>query len=634
MAKRRMFSLDVVDTDSFLDLPASSQSLYFHLGMRADDDGFVSSPKRITAMVGAAGDDLKLLIAKGFVIPFESGVCVIRDWRVNNYIQRDRYTPSIYTEEKQRLSIAENGRYSHVDTQCIQDVSKSDTQVRIDKEREEIDNKAATPPRARFIPPTLEEVQAYCIERENSVDAAYFLDYYAANGWVQGSVKATAENNLPQFPSPGSTTRLRTHGGESVNSILNEYGVLGSLLIDPSLFPEAAELPDDMFSSVPLQEIFRAMRHQYEESGSFDALTVRVEAGRNCTDVTDKLIAGLMDTTPTTANLDVYLAAVKEAALARSLRKIGEELMTAEHDPTDALGRAQEALQRLAEENTRGDSQTLTAVLMQLGYRVSEQVGGRVPCVASGLLRFDKLLGGGFINGGLHVIGARPAVGKSALALQIALNAARNGVKVLYLSLEMSAEDCSARLVGNIGGLSSARLMFGGRLTDNEYTRFAEGTTALSALPLVFNKRTGMNVRQVEALAYREKPGLLILDHLGLLEPPEARLSLYEATTRNSRALKLLALRLNIPVLCLCQLNRAAASDRSGSFRATMANLRESGAIEQDADTVTLLHNPPCETGERMESPSLLELWLDKNRRGATGHVDATFYKVTGRVTA
>ena len=198
-----------------------------------------------------------------------------------------------------------------------------------------------------------------------------------------------------------------------MNSILNEYGVLGSLLIDPSLFPEAAELPDDMFSSVPLQEIFRAMRHQYEESGSFDALTVRVEAGRNCTDVTDKLIAGLMDTTPTTANLDVYLAAVKEAALARSLRKIGEELMTAEHDPTDALGRAQEALQRLAEENTRGDSQTLTAVLMQLGYRVSEQVGGRVPCVASGLLRFDKLLGGGFINGGLHVIGARPAANRA-----------------------------------------------------------------------------------------------------------------------------------------------------------------------------------------------------------------------------
>lgn len=419
-----------------------------------------------------------------------------------------------------------------------------------------------------------------------------------------------------------------------MDSILNEYGVLGSLLIDPSLFPEAAELPDDTFSSVPLQEIFRAMRRQYEESGGFDALTIRAAAGRNCTDVTDELLTGMMDVTPTTSNLDVYIAAIKESALARSLRKIGEELMTAEHDPTDALGRAQDALQRLTEDNTRGDSQTLTAALTQLGHRISEQVSGRAPCVASGLLRFDRLLGGGFINGGLHVIGARPSIGKSAIALQIALNAARNGVKVLYCSLEMSSEDCSARLVGNIGGLSSARLMFGGRLTDNEYTRFAEGTTEVSSLPIVFNRHSGMNIRQVEALAYREKPGLLILDHLGLLEPPEARLSLYESTTRNSRALKLLAMRLNIPVLCLCQLNRAAASDRSGSFRATMANLRESGAIEQDADTVTLLHNPPCETDDRMESPSLLELWLDKNRRGATGHVDATFYKATGRVTA
>ena len=214
MAKRRMFSLDVIDTDSFLDLPASSQSLYFHLGMRADDDGFVSSPKRITAMVGAAGDDLKLLIAKGFVIPFESGVCVIRDWRVNNYIQRDRYTPSIYTEEKQRLSIAENGRYSHVDTQCIQDVSKADTQVRIDKEREEIDNKAATPPRARFIPPTLEEVQAYCIERENSVDAAYFLDYYAANGWVQGKGKP-----IKDWKACVRTWERQGYGGEQSSAV-------------------------------------------------------------------------------------------------------------------------------------------------------------------------------------------------------------------------------------------------------------------------------------------------------------------------------------------------------------------------------------------------------------------------------
>ena len=419
-----------------------------------------------------------------------------------------------------------------------------------------------------------------------------------------------------------------------MNSIMNEYGVIGSLLIDSSLFPEAAGLPDQAFSSPALQEVFRTMRRQYEGRGGFDALTVSVEARRNCPEVTDELLAQMMDITPTTANLDAYIAAVKEEFLARSLREIGAGLMEAEQAPLEALGRVQDALQRLTEENTRGDTDTLTDALVRLGNRVAEQVNGKAPCVPSGLMSFDKLLGGGFINGGLHVIGARPAVGKSAVALQLALNAARNGVKVLYCSLEMSAEDCSARLVGNLGGVSSSRLMFGGKLTDREYEQYAQGTNDLSVLPIVFNRRSGMNVRQVEALAYREKPGLLILDHLGLLEPPETRLSLYEATTRNSRALKLLAMRLNIPVLCLCQLNRAAASDRSGRFRATMANLRESGAIEQDADTVTLLHNPPCETDDRMESPSLLELWLDKNRRGATGHVDATFYKVTGRVTA
>lgn len=98
-----MFSLDVVDTDAFLDLPASSQSLYFHLGLRADDDGFISSPRRIASTVNASTDDLKLLIAKGFIIPFASGVCVVRDWKINNYIQRDRYSPTLYAEEKSQL---------------------------------------------------------------------------------------------------------------------------------------------------------------------------------------------------------------------------------------------------------------------------------------------------------------------------------------------------------------------------------------------------------------------------------------------------------------------------------------------------------------------------------------------------
>lgn len=192
MAKRRMFSLDVVDTDAFLDLPASSQSLYFHLGMRADDDGFVSSPKRITAMVNASGDDLKLLMAKGFVIPFDSGVCVIRDWKVNNYIQSDRYTATLYVEEKRQLICQKTGQYTRSDTVCIQDVSETDTQVRLAEERgaKSASFKADKPPRAaRFTPPTVDEVKHYCAERKNCVDPERFVDFYASKGWLIGRSK-------------------------------------------------------------------------------------------------------------------------------------------------------------------------------------------------------------------------------------------------------------------------------------------------------------------------------------------------------------------------------------------------------------------------------------------------------------
>lgn len=110
MANRRMFSLDVVDTDKFLEMPISTQALYFHLGMRADDDGFVSSPKRIASLVGASTDDLKLLVAKGFIIVFQNGVIVICHWRQNNYVRCDRYTKSIHVDEMNSLSL-ENGIY-------------------------------------------------------------------------------------------------------------------------------------------------------------------------------------------------------------------------------------------------------------------------------------------------------------------------------------------------------------------------------------------------------------------------------------------------------------------------------------------------------------------------------------------
>ena len=148
MANRRMFSLEVCDTDRFMEMPLSTQGLYLQLGLRADDDGFISSPKRIVAMVGGSNDDLKLLITKGYLIPFESGIIVITDWNINNWIRPDRKHNTRFEKEKALLAL-ENGSYSLVDicqpndnqmtTQCHTEVSID--QYSIDN----INNNSASP---------------------------------------------------------------------------------------------------------------------------------------------------------------------------------------------------------------------------------------------------------------------------------------------------------------------------------------------------------------------------------------------------------------------------------------------------------------------------------------------------------
>lgn len=137
MAEKRMFAKTIIDSDAFLDMSLSTQALYFHLSMRADDDGFVNNPKKIQRMIGAGDDELKMLIAKRFIIPFESGVCVIKHWRIHNYIQKDRYKETVYKDEKSHLILKENKAYKYVDTPCIQNVSSSETQIRLDKTRED-----------------------------------------------------------------------------------------------------------------------------------------------------------------------------------------------------------------------------------------------------------------------------------------------------------------------------------------------------------------------------------------------------------------------------------------------------------------------------------------------------------------
>ena len=131
MAERRMFAKTIIDSDAFLDMPISARLLYYDLAMRADDDGFINSPKKIMRIVGASDDDLKVLATKKFIIPFESGIVVIKHWKIHNYISKDRYTETKYKDEKALLQLDENNSY----TTCIQPVYKPSTQDRLGKDR-------------------------------------------------------------------------------------------------------------------------------------------------------------------------------------------------------------------------------------------------------------------------------------------------------------------------------------------------------------------------------------------------------------------------------------------------------------------------------------------------------------------
>ncbi|MDO4649192.1 MAG: DNA replication protein, partial [Eubacteriales bacterium] len=136
MAERRMFAKTIIDSDTFLDMPLSTQALYFHLSMRADDEGFINNAKKIQRSIGASQDDLRLLIAKSFVIPFETGIVVIKHWKIHNYIQNDRFKPTMYQEERAQLDVKDNKTYtvSSAEAPCIQNVSSMETQVRLGKD--------------------------------------------------------------------------------------------------------------------------------------------------------------------------------------------------------------------------------------------------------------------------------------------------------------------------------------------------------------------------------------------------------------------------------------------------------------------------------------------------------------------
>lgn len=216
MANKRMFSLSIVDSDAFLDLPLSTQALYFHLNMRADDDGFISNPKKILRTIGASEDDLKLLIMKRFVLVFEDGVIVIKHWRMHNTIQRDRYKKTNYIDDLKQLSIKENGAYTFMETGCIQNgngletkcIQSGNTDIELGLEqglnkdlKETTTDVVVKKKQKKFVKPTQQEIAEYVKSLGKSLDVARFYDYYEAKGWLVGKSpmkdwKATVRNWL------------------------------------------------------------------------------------------------------------------------------------------------------------------------------------------------------------------------------------------------------------------------------------------------------------------------------------------------------------------------------------------------------------------------------------------------------
>ena len=223
-----MFTKRITESDSFLDMPSSTQMLYFHFSMNADDDGFVNNPKKIQKMCGASDDDFKLLIAKSFIILFDSGIIVIKHWKMHNYIQADRYRPTDYVEEKSMLGIKSNKAYtldvSKMDTECIQNgyIGKDSIgKVSIDKDSKDKDSKeesARGGKTKRFYPPTLDEVKQYCEERKNNIDPMAFIDFYSSKGWMIG------KNRMKDWKAAVRTwERKRKEKYQSESSVYDEW---------------------------------------------------------------------------------------------------------------------------------------------------------------------------------------------------------------------------------------------------------------------------------------------------------------------------------------------------------------------------------------------------------------------------
>ena len=254
MAERRMVAKSIIKSDQFLEMPMSSQLLYFHLLSDADDDGFINAPKSIMRVIGAKDDDMRVLQAKGYTIPFDSGVIVIKHWRIHNSLRKDRYNPNPQLEnERKQLIINDKKEYelaptwqpngnhlatswqpngNHLATNGYHSIGKdSIDKDSIGKDSVYSGRDKSQPTHTHFKPPTVEEVKQYCIERNNNIDAEYFVDFQEARGWVlsngkkmkdwKATIRTWERNNYNRKPVNKNSKE------DAINAVYNLMDKLG-----------------------------------------------------------------------------------------------------------------------------------------------------------------------------------------------------------------------------------------------------------------------------------------------------------------------------------------------------------------------------------------------------------------------
>ncbi len=422
-------------------------------------------------------------------------------------------------------------------------------------------------------------------------------------------------------------------------SVEAEQAVLGSILVDPKTFTEVVnEIKADYFYIPQHREIFTVLSSMYELNQAIDFVSLLERLKRE--GVYDEAggkayLTQLVQTVPSAANVLSYTAIMRERYYARALMNVANNIIKDISENTADSGvLLDNAEQRIYEIRSGREVSGLTHirdVLQNETYdRLSkmndpetrdEFVG--IPC---GIGDLDRMLTG-LNRSDLIILGARPGMGKTSFALNIARNVALDAKKtVCFFSLEMSRDQLAQRMLSSEAAIESAKLRTG-KLEGDEWVRLTQAGETLSKAELYFDETSTITVPEMKAKCRRlgSDLGLIIIDYLQLMQTGKRSDSRQQEVSEISRSLKIMAKELNVPVLCLSQLSRAPEQRGEKDMRPRLSDLRDSGAIEQDADVVIFIYRDDYYTKEESASPGTTEFLIEKNRHGEVGTVRMYF---------